>query len=52
MLERTRVILPRWIWDIAEDKEHFKQLVSSYMTRYPGYKVIEIGKYYAICERG
>lgn len=48
----TRIILPRWIWKEAKDKEHFKQLISWYMQRYPNYKIIELGKYYAVCERG
>jgi len=47
----TTVILPRWIWDKAKDKQDFKRLVGSYMTRYPGYRVEKIGKYYAICYR-
>lgn len=51
MHELTRVVLPKWIWEEATDKDHFKQLVQQYMYRYKGYKIIEIGKYYAICER-
>ena len=49
---KTYVVLPHWIWDDAQDKEHFKQLVSQYMRRYPGYKIKKLGKYYAICTRG
>lgn len=48
---QTTVILPRWIWDEAKDKDHFKQLVGEYMKRYPGYEIMKIGKYYAICKR-
>lgn len=48
----TRVILPEWIWDLAKDESHLKELVPSYLVRYPGYEATEIGKYYAICERG
>ncbi|MBP1971621.1 hypothetical protein J2Z83_003772 [Virgibacillus natechei] len=50
ILNPTKIILPKWIWTQAEDKAHFKQLVSEYLMRYPGYTVREIGKYYAICE--
>lgn len=49
MQGESRVILPVWIWKQAKDKAHFKELVAHYMRRYPNYKVIEIGKYYAIC---
>lgn len=50
MQGRSRVILPKWIWEKAKDKAHFKELEAHYMRHYPGYKVVEIGKYYAICE--
>lgn len=49
---KTRVILPRWIWDKAKDKSEFKSLIVNYMKRYPGYKILELHKYYAVCERG
>ncbi|GGP17275.1 hypothetical protein GCM10011346_52490 [Oceanobacillus neutriphilus] len=49
---KTRVILPKMLWTAAEDEEHLKQLVNSYMVRYKDYRVVEIGKYFAICERG
>ena len=47
----TTVILPKWIWDEATDKDHFKQLISQYMKRYPNYKIVKLEKYYAICKR-
>ncbi len=50
MHNRTRVILPQWIWTDAKDKAMFKANLSMYMRRYKGYTVIEVGKYYAICE--
>jgi hypothetical protein len=34
-----KVLLPRWIWEEAKDIEHFKQLVLTYMQRYPEYIV-------------
>ncbi|CDO03129.1 hypothetical protein BN988_01629 [Oceanobacillus picturae] len=52
MQSKTRVILPEWIWDLAEDEAHLQELVSIYLARYPGYEPSEIGKFYAICERG
>lgn len=52
MHNRSRVILPEWIWKEAKDKAHFKELVATYMRRYPGYKVIKIARHYAICEIG
>lgn len=46
-----KVLLPRWIWEEAEDKEHFKKLVMGYMERYPHYKVVRIQEKFAICVR-
>lgn len=51
MQVNTRVVLPRWCWQDAQTKEELKRNISYYMKRYPGYQVIEIGKYYAICHR-
>lgn len=48
---QTTVVLPKWIWDEAKDKDHFKQLISQYMKRYPNYKIVKLGKYYAVCQR-
>ena len=50
MYEKTKVILPKWCWDNANNKTELKQNIIYYMQRYEGYKVIEVGKYYAICE--
>lgn len=52
MYERARVILPKWCWDNTKNKQDLKNNISQYLRRYPGYKVIKIGKYYAICEIG
>lgn len=47
----TRVILPERLWIESSNKEELKRAISSYMARlYPHYRVIETGKYYAICE--
>ena len=46
-----KVLLPRWIWEEAQSKEHFKQLVLEYMQRYPHYKVKSVQGKFAICER-
>lgn len=51
MHNRSRVILPKWIWTDSKDKQEFKKNLSKYMKRYRGYEVIEVGKYYAICRR-
>jgi len=51
-LIKTRVVLPKMLWSHARDKQHLKQLISSYMQRYEGYEVVEVGKYYAICKSG
>lgn len=51
MQEISRVILAKRFWDESADKQELKQKISNYMSvAYPGYRVIEIGKYYAICE--
>ena len=52
MHANTRIVLPKWIWDNAENKQEFKRNISQYMKRYPGYRVVEVRKYYCICERG
>lgn len=52
MHNRSMVILPKKFWTQAKDKKHLKQLIGSYLsTAYPGYEVVEVHKYYAICER-
>jgi hypothetical protein len=52
MHNRSMVILPRKFWEQATDKRHLKQLIGSYLSvAYPGYEVVEVHKYYAICER-
>jgi len=53
MHNTTRVILPIWCWDNANNKTELKQNITYYMSKsYPGYEVIEVHKYYAVCERG
>ena len=52
MINTSKVILPKILWDKAKDKQELKQLITAYMRRYPDYRVVEIGKYYAICEIG
>ncbi|WP_203554977.1 hypothetical protein [Bacillus sp. B15-48] len=48
---KTNVLLPRWVFDQAEDKEHLKKLVLHYMQRYPDYVVKKIKNGMAVCER-
>ena len=50
MYVRVNVVLPKWIWTKSKTKEDFKTNVAWYLKRYPGYKVVKLGKYYAICE--
>jgi len=50
MINKTKVILPHWCWDNANNKTQLKQNIAYYMQRYKGYTVKEIHKYYAICE--
>lgn len=51
MHNQVRVILPKWCWDNAKNKTQLRQNIAYYLQRYPGYRVIEVGKYYAVCER-
>lgn len=49
---KSKVILAKKLWEQAQSKEELKQLIGNYMAvAYPSYRVIEIHKYYAICER-
>ena len=51
MTARSRVVLNPKFWEKAQSKQELKQLISNYMTvAYPNYKVVEVHKYYAICE--
>lgn len=48
----SKVLLPQWIWEQSgDDSEKLSLLVDSYMTRYKGYRVLEIKKPFAICKR-
>jgi hypothetical protein len=46
-----KILLPKWIWEEAKDKEHLKRLVLQYMQRYPEYTVKSVKDGFAICER-
>lgn len=53
MMNKSRVMLPRKFWEQAQSKEQLKQLIGNYMAvSYPDYTVLEVHKYYAICEIG
>ena len=53
MRGKSRVILNSAFWEQAQSKKELKQLIGNYMNKnYPGYHVVEVGKYYAICEIG
>jgi predicted PP-loop superfamily ATPase len=47
----NKVLLPKWIWEEAKSKEHFKKLVLQYMQRYPDYVVKSVKGKFAVCER-
>lgn len=47
----TKVLLPAWIWEEAQNKDHLKQLVLNYMSRYPDYSIKKVKKPFAICVR-
>ena len=51
MTAKSRVVLNPKFWEKAQSKQELKQLISNYMAvAYPDYKVVEVHKYYAICE--
>lgn len=51
MNDRTTVLLNPALWEKAQSKQELKQLIGNYMAKsYPGYRVVEIHKYYAVCE--
>lgn len=53
MQNKSKVILSKKFWDKAQSKEELKQLIGNYMAVcYPDYTVIEVHKYYAICDIG
>lgn len=53
MNNRSKVILAKKLWNESESKQELKDRISRYMAKnYPGYRVIEIHKYYAICDIG
>ncbi|WP_200411332.1 hypothetical protein [Virgibacillus salexigens] len=47
---QTKVLLPAWIFEQAQDKEEIKRLVLDYMQRYPGYTVLKVTGRFAVCE--
>lgn len=48
----TKVLLPAWVWEEAQNEVHFKKLVLQYMQpRYPYYKILKVKGHFAICER-
>jgi hypothetical protein len=44
-----KILLPKWNWEEAKDKEHLKRLVLQYMQRYPEYTVKSVKDGFAIC---
>ena len=53
MRGKSRVLLAEKLWTESKDKQELKHRISRYMSKnYADYRVLEIHKYYAICERG
>lgn len=51
MRGKSKVLLAKKLWTESKDKQELKDRISRYMARnYPDYVVLEIHKYYAICE--
>ncbi|MBT2601260.1 MULTISPECIES: hypothetical protein [unclassified Oceanobacillus] len=50
MRDKTRVLLPKWIWEEAKDNDHFRLLINEYMKRYPKYTVKAIENGFALCD--
>jgi hypothetical protein len=46
-----RVLLPKWIWKQAANKEEAKELIREYMKRYPHYRMVAVKEGFVICER-
>lgn len=53
MMGKSMVILPKKFWVQAQSEEELKQFIGNYIAiAYPEYQVLEIHKYYCICETG
>jgi len=47
----SNVGLARKFWKESRTKEELKQRIVNYISKcYPGYKIVKVRKYYAICE--
>lgn len=44
-----RVLLPKKLWEQAQNKEQLKLLIMEYMQRYPDYRVTAVKDGFAIC---
>ncbi|WP_176713718.1 hypothetical protein [Pseudobacillus wudalianchiensis] len=52
MIIQTRVLLPKRLWEEAQNKEQLKQLILQYMNKcYPDYAIKRVKNGFAICER-
>ena len=53
MRGKSKVILAEKLWKQSKNKEELERLIGNYMSKnYPDYQVLEIHKYYAICDVG
>lgn len=52
-MSKSMVILSEKLWSDASTKEELKRNISKYMNKnYPTYQVVEVHKYYCICDIG
>ncbi|WP_188453969.1 hypothetical protein [Virgibacillus oceani] len=51
MLNKHRVLLPKWIFTESTNDKELNKLVLNYMCRYPDYVFRYIENGFAICER-
>lgn len=51
MFNESKVLLPEWIWERAQNQEQLIELALKYIEpRYPGYVVRKIKGRFAVCE--
>jgi hypothetical protein len=51
MHNQTKVLLPAWIFEQAQDEKELKRFVLKYMNKsYPGYRILKVKGKFAICD--
>lgn len=51
MLNKYRVLLPKWVFKNTQKEQVDMKLLYKYMQVYPHYAVVKIEGHFAICER-